>query len=274
MAELNEMEWELDGLLMGHGTTYKVVTHSGLEDSPTYEASAMDRTGDGQAGQRTFLRDRAVSLTLELASPSNSQRDALRQAVHAPADRTTGKVLRWRHPGEVTKRVTVQPTGEPLSMPGDATNLMHNMPTAKVNLVATDPVIYADAEVTTSFTVASAVTHGQTVTNAGTLTALSPGSMWWQLTAAAGGCTNPFLRLSAFTDETWRYVGTLAEADVVTVGYDRVTRKALVIQSANVRGPDSSPVPVWPALRPGAQTVQMGCSTGGFTATLKHRSTW
>lgn len=269
MAELNEYEWELNGLMLGAGTPYAVTRVTGLEDHAPVAVQSTDRSGDGRVTGRIRLRDRPVRMEIGGHTWSASERDALRVAVTVNADRRTGNLLRWRHAGQVTKRALVEPVGNPITLPGDEGDLVYQSPLATVNLEAPDPVVYSDAVTNTSFGAET-----KTIVNAGAVTAVSPGALWWEITAGGGGCTNPSVTHADHTGEKWLLAATLTSGQVVSVGTDRVTRIGTVMQSATVRGAGGAPCATWPSLRPGDNDITFACTAGSFTAVLHHRSTW
>ncbi|WCO67869.1 hypothetical protein PO878_03915 [Iamia majanohamensis] len=276
MAELNEFEWELDGLLMGDGTPYPVISAEGLEDLADTATEGMDRSDNGRTSGQSRMRDRAVTITLGPNYWSAAEKNALKAAVSPSVDGVTPKLLRWRPEGEPTKRALVKPRGKPLDLPGDLSEWVYKSPRAFVNLTAPDPVVYSDATTATAFEVAGTSGGADTVAvvNAGSLAATSPGCMTWTITAGASGCVWPYLRHSPNANEQWLLSESLTAGQVVTVTTGRVTYLGLTLKLATVKGPSGSPIPFWPVLRPGSNNIVMGCLDGGFTATLTHRSTW
>jgi hypothetical protein len=278
VAELaNESTFELDGLLFDSPVFCVMAPVDGL-GSARVEADVQSRQGDGQVHPRYRLADRAITMRIGLTDPALSDKEALEAAMAPPVDRKTPKLLRWRLPNEVTKRTLVQPAqGVPLEWPGDEKALVYNQPEATLHLIAHDPVLYEDALTSVAFSVSGGGSDGFTATNDGALPATSPGrpelgTMAWTLTVS-GSCTNPYLRHTD-VDETWKVLGSFGGGDVITVGYDRVTRVEGQVVTASVRGPGTCPVPLWPVLRPGANDLEVGCDSGGFSGTFSYRSTW
>lgn len=289
MAELDELQWELDGLLMGEGTPFVVKEVDGLESSAAHESSRGDRQGDGVIVNRLRMRDRLVELTVGLSAASletadletlEAQKDALREVVYRRSDGVTPRLLRWRHAG-VTKRIEYRPAdGDPLYFPGTDAAIVYGQPVAKVRLHVADPNIYSDAYTDTSFTVSGGGTDTKTVTNDGPLcadprTGSSTLGVWsLSITAGGSGCHAPYIEHVDFPGEKWLLNETFPASGTGTVGWDRVTRRGGVIRLANVRGGGASVVPTWLWLRPGDNDLRMGCQSGGFAATFRHRDTY
>jgi hypothetical protein len=275
VTDLNEGEWELDGQALQDAYT-SVVNDSGLDDSAESEIDAADFEGDGMLATRVRLTQRPVTIELDFETDSASARktriDAIRAAMAPSADRRTPKVLRFRRQGEVTKRSYVLPaSGTPIEIAGDEANIVYNRPTAKLHLVAFDPVIYSDATTATSYTVTGGVAVGHSVTNSGTLPANSAGAWSATITAATGGCSYP--TITGTGGEMVQALAILDAGDVLTIDTDRSCRINGVLFS-KLRGSNGAPVAGWPILRPGTQTITFSGSLGDYTATFTHRSTW
>lgn len=295
MPELGPLEWDLDGLALGYGTPYAVLDTEGLEDSADVALTATDNHGDGQTPGHARMTDRLVSITLGFHSAETLEedKDALRAVLSLPVNRYASKVLRWRHrPGEetveaaesLTKRVHWRPaSGRPLRIPGNYDHLVHGFADAvQIRLQVDDPVIYSDA--LTEVEVAEATPGSATefeVTNAGSLAAVScapPGSTLgayqFALTAGDAGCTWPFLRNVDHEDEFVYLAEELGADAVFSVSWDRVARRNTTVRWSQVKGPNTSPIPYWPVIRPGVNTFEFGCTAGSVTGTFEYRSTW
>lgn len=289
MAELDEMQWDLAGLLMGDGTPYDVQSPvDGLESAATHEHNATDRGGDGVSVNRVRMRDRLVEFTIVMTSASLSTedleelegwKDALRAAVSRMADGVTPRLLRWRHSGP-TKRVEFRPaSGNPLEMGGTIEHLVYGQATAVVRLHVSDPYIYSDELHTQAFSASSGAPATHTIVNAGTLATTAQGSATlgtWNLSVVAGGsgASNVYLKHADYPGETWLLAETFPASGTASVGYDRVTLRGGVRRSGGVKGANGSPVAGWPVLRPGDNDLEMGCASGSFSATFRWRDTW
>lgn len=280
MAELDELQWEIDGLLLGDDTPYPVLDTKGLEDSATFAVDSTDRGTDGVVAGRQRLKDRQVELTIGFHGLTSAEVeeavDALREKLSPQASRLGpgSRVLRWRHRG-VTKRVTYTPgAGASLRLPAGWRELVVDHIEATATMWCPDPVVYSDAFTATAVSASSGSPDVIEVTNAGTLTAVSPGCMWWELTGGGSGYTGAYLEHVDFPGERWQLTDVAGAASVTTVDRARVTRRGGVLRSASVKGPNGLPIPVWPALRPGVNQLRFGCTAGSFTGTFWHRSTW
>lgn len=272
--ELEEVSWEIDGV----DITDYVVADDGLDDMATTDSTSSPRTDDGTYAGRLHLGERAVTLELDLAAADADAlavlKDSLRAALAPPVDRWTPKVLRWRRDGEVAKRLWYRPDGKPLAMPGNVANLVHLRPTARLAVVAHDPVVYADEVTETEFTVEAGGYDEQTVDNMGTLAALSPGAWSLTITAGTGGCVRPYIVHGDHPGERVQFLNSMTSGQVLTVASTRVSTLGSSQLSSSIRGANNAPVPGWPILRPGEQPIRVGCRSGALTATLSYRSTW
>jgi hypothetical protein len=274
VAELNEFEWELGGSLLGAAFVMKET--SGLEDDPTIGGDATERGVDGVVPGPLRRTDRVVTLRVGVrfttVEATEDAIDAVRALVAPLADRTATRALRWRHRG-VTKVLQYLPAkGEALEVPGNWEALVVDYVTCTARLWCPNPDIYSDAVTSTAVSGSSGSPVVVELTNAGTFTALAPGSFTWSITA--GGCTGLFVEHVDFPGERWELAESVGAGDVVTVDAARITRVDGVRRSSTVKGAAVSPVPTWPALRPGANDVRVGCSAGSFSGSLSHRSTW
>ena len=277
MAELNELQWEVDGLMLGDGTDLIVTGTDGLEGDATIAGDVTDRAADGVVAGPQRLRDRLVTLTIGLrpgtVADIEAALDDLRAKLAPQADRTGTRLLRWRHRG-VTKRLHYLPSaGSSLSVPGGWQELVADHVTATARLWCPDPVAYADTPTATAVSGSSGSPDVVSLANDGTLTAISAGAFTWALTAGSG-CSGLFVELVDHPGERWHLVEAVTSGDVVAVDERRVTTNDGVRRNATVKGPAGCPVATWPALRPGANDVRVGCTAGSFTGTLTHRSTW
>lgn len=282
MAELATRTHDLDGLLLA-SNGFTVIETDGLEDSADLERDEQDATGDGTFGGVQRLADRLVVLTLGYHSDTTeAQKDALRAKASPRVNRQSKRLFRWRHNG-VTKRVEYTPaSGRSLAMGGDMVAINYGF--AKGNtlrLQVDDPVIYADTPTVLSFSTAGPGLSSDydTVTNAGSLTAVSRGSsslgaLSWTITAGPSGCTWPFFQHVDHLEEFWMLQEALEPGDVVTVAPDRIVRVNGARRHATVKGGDGRPMPLWPAMRPGDNSVRFGSFAGSIDATLTFRSTW
>lgn len=284
MADLdvdNMIELDESLVMGGSGDPYMVREIVGWEQGATFDVGSSPRSSDGQAPRAARARDRQVTITFGLRRGGSVAEavQALRVATSPPTDRTSRRLIRVRTRG-VVRRALYMPASQPLTMPGDEADLAHDHVDGTVTLWLPDPVLYSDETTPVAFSVASpAAPSTQTVTNAGSLAAVGAGQPTlgpWSLTlvAGGGGCANPWLGHVQHPGERWVLAESLGSGATITVGPDRVTRRNGTLRTGPVRGPSGCPVAVWPVLRPGAQQLRMGCSSGGFSATLLYRSTW
>lgn len=265
--------FEVDGLTLGAvGDPYIVSSVDGWDSLATFDPGSTDGAGDGVHAGPARARDRQVRVDIGIrksAPDVAAAEEALRVALSPRTDRSMPKLVRGRTRGP-TKRGWYLPSSNPLSIPGNEANYVHD----HVDLVATlwlpNPVLYSDAVVETVYAAAGV----ETLVNAGSASVLRSGAMSWTITAGGGGCVAPFLAHADQPGERWVLAEVLAPGAVVTVDWSRITRRGSSVRSATVQGPDGSPVATWPALRPGANDVQVGCQTGTVSAVVEHRSTW
>lgn len=291
MTELNAYEWELDGLLLDATNGFGVISTSGLEDGADVSLDQTQRWSDGTSTGNMRLTDRLVTLTLGItADTTEAQKDALRTVMSPKANRLAKRTLRFRHRAgtegspTLTRRVDYVPAaGKAITVPGDRAHLTYGWSDAiTLRLQVDDPYIYSDAYETTSVTTATPGSPTEIdVTNEGTTTAVvgappgtSLGVYQWSITAGGSGCTWPFVRNKDFPGEFWYLAEDIGTGGVISVSWERLTRRNTTVRYATVKGPDGCPIPIWPALRPGLNTLEFGCFSGSITGTFYHRSTW
>jgi hypothetical protein len=258
VTELNELEWELGGLMLD------VRGDEGLDDVAEVEEDGEATSGDGASAGDMRLTPRAVTILTGL-SPGGMIVDSTVEAAFAAAlnqirtvmaplpDRTATRTLRWRRAGEVTKRLYVRPAvGRPLTVAGDEGRIKYQIDTSiNLRLTADDPVIVSDALHTHTFTAGETAT----IVNAGSMTAVLPCA--WSLTATTGVTLE-----NLDFDEYVRF-----PAGPLTVS---THREAIAPGTYGLSyGPGSRILPRWPLLRPGNNTIKASAA-----CTLSWRDTW
>lgn len=297
MVDLTEFEWDLDGLMLEEANGFFVVDTDGLEDTADLERDRTEGASDGGPTGHQRLSDRLVVVTFAFHSDTTeAQKDALRVRMSPAANRLAKRTFRWKHRDSdtPTKRVDYIPApGRSLRIPGDYDALANGFTRDGVlRLQVDDPVIYSDSwwdgdswvEGAQEIDVAEATPGSATefeFENVGSLATVSPappgstlGTYQFSITAGAGGCTWPFLRNVDHMEEFVYLAEELGDSGVFSVSWDRVARRNVTVRYAEVKGPDGSPIPNWPVIRPGTNTFEMGCTEGSVTGTFEFRSTW
>lgn len=265
MSELNELEVELGGLKLRMAADD---TDDGLDDVSEVEGEDDEGGLDGGPAISLELKPRPITLRvypqigptdlLTAAEVYALWANELRKVMSPLPDRAQTRTLRWRRPGEVTKRIEVQPAvGRALQMPTGRSALQYFNPDqpATLRLTAPDPVVLSDAVHSETFTAGQT----KTLVNAGSFTAVSP--MAWALASPAGtgGLIvehldfGEYIAFPARPLLISRQQGIYGPAGTYGVAYGR----------------DLSPFPSWPVLRPGNNSIR--CSA---PATIQWRDSW
>lgn len=246
LTALDEGEFELGG--------YKFRTSfagdEGLDDVPEVESDDEEAAGDGDAVGEQRLVSRHITLKVAIepgegpVTPGDHEQfaqvlDQLRLVLSPLPDRSQTRLLRWRRPGEVAKRIAVLPgPGKPLKLDGDAARMLHAKGEATVRVFGPDPVVLSDDLHEYEFDAGE--THN--IVNAGTLCAVLPGA--WELESDV-----PVTIENLDHDEFVRFpVGP------VTVSR---TREVIATGAYGIQyGPGSTEFPRWPLLRPGDNAIK------------------
>lgn len=298
MSEMAPLTFELDGLAITAANGLAVLDSSGFEDGADITQDMSENWGDGQSPGLVRVTDRAPSLTIGFHdSTTEAQKDALRAVMSPRTNRTSPRVVRWRgRDGTVQRRMHYQPApGRALSIPGDYNHLVYGYADAvTARLHCADGTVYSDGyyddedvwvdgPMETEIPETDAgdasdieiVNEGSLATTRGAPPGSTLGTMQWSITAGPSGCTRPFVMHGDYPHEFWMLDEGLGPDAVVSVSWDRLTRRNTTVRYAEAVGPDGCPIPIWPALRPGSNTITVGCLTGSLAGgTFYHRSTW
>lgn len=142
--------------------------------------------------------------------------------------------------------------------------------------IATTPTIYSATESDLSFGGGgSPVAYTDlTVVNDGLCTAETA---WTLRVQAHGTVTDPYIQIqgdSTRDTESVRFTGvTMTGGQVLRIDLDRMAKVGDLIVDGKARTRGKRPI-TYPVLRPGTQTVRVGCITGTISGNFHHRSTW
>ena len=251
-------------------------------DVPPKRMALEDRYGDGVEGGPQFSQQREIVVPLGTRSFDVVQQLA---AVFDPVgDPDAELVLTFVGLGrdaETTWRCWVVP--DVLSFDVDQTATASEWWAMSARYIAKDPVIYSDAQVahvfgsvgaTDSMSTTPDDVFSFTATNLGLKTVANGRALGVEITAH-GAVVDPYVRIAGDTDRadetvTWH----LSMADGQTLATDdRLTARIGSLQVGGKARSGASKYVRWPRLRPGSQTIEIGCASGTISGRFVHRHT-
>lgn len=285
-GDLVTADWQVEyrNLLTGGDTTYSLVQVEGLADMPAVRPAdqALMRRHGSHPGD-DFVDVRQVVLTYELYTADNTAFAAAVEALQL-AYRPGGdeEPLVFQIPGVADgakARVWCRPRRRQMPI-----NLewFHRIPIAIVEMVATDPLVYANTESEGSATLPSAgggmtfpetppITFG-TVSTGGTITAVNGGSFDTGITFRVDGpATDP--RIESLTaGKTIAVNITLATGEFLVID---TKARTVLLGGTTSRYSFLDATSRWFDLAPGSNEITFRASTAtAATLTMRWRSSW
>lgn len=271
-------QWELNGLLMGEGTVYRVLRSSTPHAFPEMRVDDVDRSGRaGMIAGQDLPGGRRVPLTIGVRCSSRSlARSALQLLQSAWSPGPVDVALVWRD-----DMGTFRYTGRPRLADPDESMVAAGAVDVSCRFLATYPYYAADGEssVSTGFPVGGTGrtyprSYPRVYGSAGTggiVAAANAGSVAvpWQATIT-GPWVNPTI-LHVASGRQLTINVTLAAAEILTV--DSAVQSILLGGSASRFSSLVQPAS-WFSLLPGSNDIRFGGASGSGTAQLAWRSAW
>lgn len=271
-------QWELNGLLMGEGTVYRILRGSTPHAFPDLRFSDLDRPSrPGLFAGDDLPGGRRVPLTIGIRSPSRAAaRDALQDLQAAWGPGSVDVPLVWRD-----DLGTFRYVGRPRMADPDESKVAAGVVDVACRFLATFPYYLADGESSgnTGFPVGGSgftfpVTFPLVFGAAGTggvVNAANAGSVPvpWQA-SITGPWVNPTI-LHVASGRQLTINVTLATGEVLTV--DSAAQSILLGGTASRFSSLVQPA-AWFELEPGSNEVRFGGASGTGSATLTWRSGW
>lgn len=282
-GDLITADWqcELNGLLLGEGTPYGVLSIDGLGDLPEIRTADDPRAGDhGLYRGNDLAAGRIVTVELDIVATASTSLNAAVAALEtATVLQSTESPFAFQFPGKVRQQVGVRPRRRRL--PRDLA-LQMGFGRAKLQLDASDPRIYAQRQSTAAtglpsaaggltFPVTFPATFGA-VSSANTILATNDGNFGTRPVLVITGPVDTPTVLHTTSGRFLKFALTLADGDTLTVDLD--AKSVLLNGTASRRSAltaDSS----WWELAAGSNTVQYNAAaTTASTLTMTWRSAW
>lgn len=277
---MTDWQYTFNGLTFGDGTSIDVVTTDGLESLPTLRTSDLPRAGrHGEHAGQDLAAGRTIVFELELSAATDAAFRALVDEVRAATTPQETEVpLIFQHPGAVAQRVMARPRRRS-AIQDVAFGLGFGR--VAVELHATDPVIYADAEGTGSVGFPAGGTgrtyprtyprvYGSSGTT-GLVVATNDGDFPVEWTATiTGPWVNPTITHVGL-GRTLTVNVTLASGEVLTVNSET---KSILLGGTASRYSSLVQPAAWFDLAPGSNEIRFGGASGSGTAGLAWRSGW
>lgn len=277
---MTDWQWTFGGLTFGDGTDIDVIEHEGWDDLPDIESRDVPRGGrHGLHAGLDLARTKVYRFDLELIAGDDDALEALLGEMRAAfVVQEVERELVGTLPGQPTKRAMVRCRRR--RIPTTLRRLLR-YPTVAVELVATDPRIYAAAESSGSTGFPSGGTgrtyprtyprvYGAAGTG-GVVSAENAGSVAvpWQA-QITGPWTNPTI--------THVGLGLTLTINVTldagqTLNIDSGERSILLGGTASRYGSLVQPAS-WFDLEPGSNEIRFGGAAGSGGAVLSWRSGW
>ena len=267
MAVTDDFQLAFDGLDLGDGTVYDLIAHRGFGMPGVRSADRTLSQRDGKHAGDDYLDERVIELTFE---------------IDGTASAATVNTLTFQLPGYAgggVRRVNVRPRR--LDQPGTLEQ-SRGLSTVDMQVVATDPRMYADAESSSSTSLPSGGTglswpltwplNWGTITNSGLAVADNAGNYPAPVTIRVDGpVTNPSVE-NLTVGKTVELLLTVAAGDFVLI--DPNERTVLLNGTAS-RYSALTAASEWWLLEPGVNEIRFQASTStAATMTLTWRSAW
>ncbi len=281
---------EYNGLAIGGLTDFGLLQVDGLGGAPA--AASSDRAKlrrHGMYAGGDFMGSRTITLTVDVSASSDAvldtRTDELKAAFQPGLPAST--VMVFQVPGVATgTKARVEARVRRMSAPISPQGWTNRLPRFIIQLSATDPLLYANAEVFAAadfptvaggitFPITFPITFGGgatgntfTVTNAGVFDA----SPRFFLIASGGTVTDPLLT-NVTTGKTFRINGTVTGPDFLDV---RVADRTVKLNGTANRYNLIDSTSEWWDLAPGANEIQYNAQadTGSSVVWFWHRSAW
>lgn len=284
---VSDFQWELNGLLMGDGTAYNFKQVDGL-DLPPMRTSDVPRSSDHGAWRGLNLSsERTITATVDVGpETTNAAFEADRLTLAAIMVPTQTEVPLAFMRGGVKYLVNVRPTRFAMSQTKE---YMFRLPSAVLELVASDPRIYALAQQTASTTISVATGGLSTVfttvlatsgsSASGSVNVTNTGTFGSRPVITLTGPSSGVLNTPQVTDITQgAYLSfpslTLSPGDSLVIDTDA---RSIVLNGTASRRGSLGAGSTWFELPPGvAQTIAFtgGDSSGTSTMSIAWRNAY
>ena len=273
-----DLTYTYDVLVFGDGTNVDVRQVDGLLDVAGLRIGDVNRPADhGSFPGMHLLGPRVFTFTLDALDPLGATSTLEATIEQATAPRQAESPLTFQIPGRTQRAVNCRPTRRRRTLDlSDTLGIKRYV----VEFQATDPRMYDAAwssvaiplptasggltfPVTPPFTFGSATGGQAVVTNAGNFTAP------WVATFV-GPLQDPSVSSAGLSVGVYM-VGTLNAGETLVV--DSAARTVLLNGTAS-RESWLLPTSRWFGLSPGANTIQLGATTGSGSLTFAYRSCW
>lgn len=250
-------------------------------DVPPKRMALEDRYGDGAEGGPQFSAQREITVPLGTQSFTTVQQ--LAAAFDSVVDPDQELVLTMRGLGRddgTLWRCWVTP--DVLGFDVDQVATAANWWALSARWIAKDPVIYSDDQVAHVFGSVGATdelattpddSFAFTAENLGLKTVANGRALGVEITAHST-VTNPYVRITDIgrADETVTWHLTMTDGQTLATD-DRLVARIGSLQVNGKARSGASPYLRWPRLRPGTQTVEVGCASGTISGRFVHRHT-
>lgn len=289
--ELNDWQYDLGGVLIGTGTSVQVIETTGLGRPPVRDNDVDQPSMDGQWAGPDYWAARQVQIDAAIRVPGDAQAchdmvASLQGVFDQPAVRLVGgqgMAFRIKRPGRPVKQLTVRVR----KLDPEYKQVIHGYVPLDIELLAHDPVFYADEETTTEIPLGwltgggfAAPVVAPIYVQDGTVAADRPGwvtnsgtSDAWPIIRITGPCANVTV-INAATGRTLSlptlnlFAGQWVEIDT-RPGYRTVTTQSG--GNASVYLSPASRIDLF-SLAPG--TSEMRWTAFDATGTSRMRLTW
>lgn len=282
-GDLITRDWqcELNGLLLGEGTPYGVLSLDGLDDLPEVRSFDDPRAGDHGAYRGTDLAGvRVVTVELDIvATPTVAFSDAVNALQAATVVQSAETPFAWQRPGRPKQQVFARPRRR--ALPDDLAFQM-GFGRATVQLLATDPRVYAQA-ISTGQTGLPSAAGGRTyprtypltygaVSSANSILAVNAGNFAALPVLLITGPVDTPTVLHTTSGRFLKFALQLTAGDTLTVDLDA---KSVLLNGTASRRTALTADSSWWELAPGDNTVQYtAAATTASTLTVTWRSAW
>jgi hypothetical protein len=282
-GDLITSDWqcELNGLLMGEGTPYGLVSLEGLDDLPEIRTADEARAGDHGSHRGNDLAGvRIVTVELDIVATTSTTFDVAVNALQAASVLQSAETtFAFQRRGKVKQQVGARPRRR--RIPNDLAFQM-GFGRATLQLDASDPRIYAQALSSAATGLPSAaggltfpatfpLTFGA-VSSANTILAVNSGNFAARPLLVMTGPVDTPTVLHTTSGRYLTFAISLAAGDTLTVDLD--ARSVLLNGTASRRSALSADSSWW-ELTPGSNTVQYNAAaTTASTLTMTWRSAW
>jgi hypothetical protein len=270
------------GVTIGDGTDVDILLADGLEGMPDVRSGDIARSGvHGLSPGRDLYGGRAIRIDIEIMQDAETLGTTLDDLKAAFSVSSEESELLWKLPGQVERRVLARCRRRPV--PIASPNHQLGVQALSVELIATDPLVYASSETVESTAFpegAEGYTYNRTYPRAygaagegGIVTVDNDGTedAPWQATIT-GPWVNPRIEHVA-TGLMLEFGITVASGETLVIdardGYRTVLLNGTASRYSTIQAGST-----WFKLPPGTNEVRFAGSSGSGTAELRMRSAW